>query len=127
MDKIERLIDKVLESAESKKRNMSEGNKTPKSEAQRVFKEAVDRFIEKEVDMGVFSRDEITSMMMYSFHDPKTIAVDGALYDIMRHGQADYGFGGGLYSDITESLDKAGYYLEPDRGGIYHIAKGGLV
>lgn len=78
-----------------------------------------DKIMEYEAD----SRYSAFKSMLYSFHDNKTIAVDGTLYDILVHGHGDFNYGNDLSVKIHKIVHDAGYYLEYEGQGIFNIVE----
>ena len=102
-------------------------NQTPKSKAQKIFVEELNRFIaeqerlNKELDLG--TDDVQKELSLYYFHDDKSVSVDGILYDILTYGGADYGYGSEFNGQLTKALEDAGYYLEAQGGGVFNFAQ----
>lgn len=96
------------------------------SRVQKAIQKEIEDFIDREdglMECDRNSRYSASKHLMYSFHDNKSISVDGVLYDILRDGQADYGYGKSLYTDIHNKVDRMGFYLEYEGQGIYNIVK----
>ncbi len=96
------------------------------SRVQKTIQKEIEDFINNMNDLMERDRDNKYSAskdLMYCFHDNKSISVDGSLYDILRDGQADFGYGSSLYTDIHNKVDTMGFYLEYEGQGIYNIVK----
>lgn len=66
---------------------------------------------------------DMHEMLPYSFHARDQVTVDATLYDILSHGQADYGYGSSLYEKIHKDLEAAGYGMENYGGGRHDFFK----
>jgi len=101
--------------------------KNPKSKPQKIFKKIVEEFIEKQNEIGrrieVGYPEDVSPNYPYAFHDPKSVAVDADLYDILTNGEADFGIGRKMYEKLNDELDKAGYYLEGQGQGVFNFAQ----
>ena len=101
----------------------------PKSEPQKIFsamllKHKTDYEKEHREMHGDDKKwDRLLPAWMYAFHDDTSVAVDGDLYDVMRDGQGEYGFGSVFYEELTKALKDAGYYLEAEGQGVYNFVK----
>ena len=99
---------------------------TPKTKAQKIVFNCVTRFnekIDKILGYNKLGKNLQCKDMLLYFHDKTSISVDGTLYDILQYGNADFGYGRELHSDINNKLLKAGFYLENQGSGIYNIVK----
>lgn len=96
------------------------------SKVQKEIQKEIEAFINRMDDMMKCDREDKYSAchsLMYCFHDNKSIAVDGDLYDILLYGHADFNYGGDLYVSIHNTVNKYGHCLEYDGQGIYNIEK----
>ncbi len=96
------------------------------SRIQKAIQKEIESFIDKQDKMMECNREDkysASKSLMYCFHNNKSISVDGDFYDILFYGQADYNYGSELYTLIHEIADQYGYYLEYEGQGIYNIEK----
>ena len=94
---------------------------------QKEIAKAIDNFASKSDKMMGYepnSKYSIVKSLLYWFHDDKSIAVDGMLYDILVYGCSDFGYGKELDTKINKLVHDAGYYLEYAGQGVYNIVEG---
>jgi hypothetical protein len=95
---------------------------TELTEAQEIFKECVEAHVERfnaleEAVFGEGKPETAESLgLMFTFHEPDQVSVDGNLFDILNYGQADFGFGRELYDELNERLESAGILMENENG-----------
>lgn len=94
---------------------------TELTKAQRIFKECVKaevkRWNEASKKMNMINMETARSLgLLFTFHKPDQVSVDGNLYDILNYGQADYGMGRKLYAELHERLKQAGIQMENENG-----------
>jgi len=102
-----------------------EVDQDPKSPAQKIFVDAVNAYNKTVLQQGEeadvdFSGQQLTH---FTFHDDKSVATDATIYDILTHGQSDYGVGKEFREKLDAELKNAGYYLEAEGGGVFNFVK----
>ena len=99
---------------------------TPKSKAQKIFKSEIEKAEAKakKINQEIGYPDNDTGYELYAFHDDKSVAVDGMLYDVLKDGQGEFGIGKDFYQSLLNALEKAGYYLENEGMGVYIFVSG---
>ena len=88
------------------------------SAAQEIFQSAIQMYLIK------LEAEDLASMgesLQWHFHDKRTVAVDGWLYDILLR-QADFGAGHDLAEQIDARLKTHGCYMEYEGGGVWVFA-----
>ena len=91
---------------------------------QKEISKAIDNFAkesDKIMEYDADSRYSAFNSLMYSFHNNKSIAVDGNLYDILVYGRSEFNYGNDLYVKIQNIVNNAGYFLEYEGQGIFNI------
>lgn len=92
------------------------------TKAQRIFKQCVEAEVERfnkleEAVFGGEGQETAESLgLMFTFHEPDQVSVDGNLFDILNYGCADFGFGRELYDELNHRLDEAGILMENENG-----------
>ena len=110
-----------MENVRNEKRNSC---RIEKSKIQKVIEKEIQKFIKEENAFNKVcgSKENAEQSILYYFHDNKSIAVDGALYEILA-GTSEFNYGSRLKENIYKELEKRDYYLEYEGSGVYNIVK----
>jgi len=98
-------------------------------EPKEIFDQCVEEFVGQQNEL--MEADGITNEpqtaedlgLIYKFHEPNVVTVDGNLYDIMKYGSLWLNWGASLHTAIHNSMKEHGWLIEAQSGCDYIFFK----